>query len=127
MRWSPTVFLILAGCVSNPGPSPIRDAAMSFKSIGAACTADTPTTSECGYVPRFTCQTALPGGYCTASCNHDSDCPHGSICSGGLCKADCTAQSDCRDGYACLTMSASVSHPYCDLSQADAGVADRGA
>lgn len=49
-----------------------------------------------------------PGGYCTASCDTDSQCGNQGECSvgagqdRGLCLGMCNSQADCRDGYACV-------------------------
>ena len=71
--------------------------------VGDACTA----TADCD--PGLTCETSVPGGYCTQACTtagEVSDCPDGAICDaiGGqamACVKICMIQSDCRDDQQC--------------------------
>src|SRR5262249_39082127 len=132
----------LISCATNPKPTEAVDAGTPvFKSIGAACQADQPPRSECGFAPQFFCDTRLPQGYCKSACNSDGDCTPGSVCAGaeadagsvGECKKACsqaTATTDCRigEGYQCRAASAGASHDYCDLiaPSFDAGAEDGG-
>jgi len=43
-----------------------------------------------------------PGGYCSAGCMVDSDCPGpNTVCAGRVCAAACTDAQDCRSDYTC--------------------------
>lgn len=47
-------------------------------------------------------QAQVPGGYCTAQCRNDADCPGSSYCDQGACIASCQRNSDCgRDDFVC--------------------------
>lgn len=117
-----TLFTVaLAGCSS--------DAVTQKLPIGAKCIA----SAECGTVPIFHCDSALPEGYCTKGCLSDGDCPEGAVCLVGdgynLCKKTCTPSLGCaRSGYTCRPKSASTetfpfaSDNYCDAPAGDGGV-----
>ena len=93
MRCAVLVALLcgaLIGCADEPN-------------VGATCTA----TAGCD--EGLTCETSVPGGYCTQACSTPgevSDCPDGAICDaiGGqamACVKICMIQSDCRDDQQC--------------------------
>lgn len=84
-------------------------AACGGTSIGNACTTD----ADCDNTQ--TCDTSLPGGYCTKGClqeGNDKECPGGSLCiaNGGRfqCSDSCSVANDCRDGYECSATSDST-------------------
>lgn len=73
--------------------------------VGDSCT----TSKDCGGKLCIV-RSELPGGYCSTTCDEDSDCPHGSVCISGVlqgqsdtraCLRSCTRDSDCRSGYRC--------------------------
>jgi hypothetical protein len=94
--WCLALMLGLVGC-SSPSNT-------QFVPVGSRCGQD----SDCGTAP-FSCNLALPAGYCTRMCNVDSpDCPTDSKCVattfGNQCRRACTDPSSCRvtpDGYSC--------------------------
>jgi hypothetical protein len=121
-RSVPTLWLWLwsaalaCGCAANHVQSPpVADAGASplpDKTAGKGCKHD----SDC---PNGTCMLELqvaamseprpaPGGYCTASCDSDTQCGEHGACSvpahsdRGLCLGNCREQADCRKGYACV-------------------------
>ena len=69
--------------------------------IGDACLGN-PDCNITGF--SAFCQTALPGGYCTAFCT-DGLCPNGSTCALDFdftCAKNCTSNTDCREpDYVC--------------------------
>lgn len=62
--------------------------------IGAGCTLD----SECN---EGLCLTNFRGGYCSADCGSDNDCPNNSHCEDFGCLQDCSDNDQCRTGYLC--------------------------
>ena len=86
--------------------------------IGSSCA----TSGQCG-TGRYYCIVAPPGGYCSADCGKDADCPAGSVCVGagmvlsGACKLACAGAADCRaaEGYVCTPPGSDASGSYCDL------------
>ena len=98
-----------------PEASPDADAAPTV-GLGSACDgvgdnpADCSGTLTCyqGDAQRGDDPTRWPGGYCTRSCQQDSQCTSvGGVCSGGggfgqgQCLLACKVPTDCRQGYAC--------------------------
>ncbi len=93
------------------------------REIGDSCT----TGTDCSQTGGRTCDTTMPGGYCTvANCEPDS-CPEEAACMGfvsapstadscsGLndsrelrqfCMRRCSSQDDCRGGYICADLNA---------------------
>jgi hypothetical protein len=77
------------------------DAHIDRMGIGDECTG----TTDCPGI----CITELPGGYCTATCETDEDCPESTACiglgggfSGCLVTCDPSAtERECRMGYGC--------------------------
>jgi hypothetical protein len=90
--------------------------------IGDSCT----TSGDCSVSEQRTCDTTLPGGYCTRfGCSAD-DCPDEAACIGyrsvissapgcaslqerprlqrSACMFRCERDSDCRSGYVCYDM-----------------------
>lgn len=70
------------------------------------------TADDCGGAPTWDCLTeadGFPGGYCTVSCEINSDCTISSNCDvadmmgdpGLTCSATCTTDEFCRPGYTC--------------------------
>lgn len=66
----------------------------SARAVGAPCTDS--RTCDGGR-----CIADLPGGYCSAACQSDRDCPIGSACEDRLCFDRCRDATSCRAGYAC--------------------------
>jgi hypothetical protein len=102
---APRLVLDLAD-VAVPGP------------VGAPCTSD----AECGGYANAVCFTeealAIPGGYCSAFCATDSECPSNTACVQGACALPCI-DGGCSPGYFCLdTGSAQACLPTC-TSDAD--------
>jgi hypothetical protein len=90
--------------------------------IGDACN----TSGDCSVSEQRTCDTTMPGGYCTRFACSSDDCPDESACIGfrsvlssapgcgslqerprlqrSSCMLRCRRDSDCRGGYACVDM-----------------------
>jgi len=98
------------GLCSGACETPTQDACRSM--TGDACS----SAEHCSCIPStdracFTAfaLTALPGGYCTATCDADEDCGLGGICvtipivGGKLCARRCDVDDDCRveEDYTC--------------------------
>ena len=70
---------------------------------GAPCASDDACIAGLGVA---SCATEAQGwrqGYCSASCNVDSDCHQGAICEQNSCVRACATSADCRTpDYACL-------------------------
>ena len=79
--------------------------------IGTRCAAD----SDCGTPPYICTLGKYTGGYCSAACNTDGDCPLDSICAALTCRRKCTDDTTCRnaEGYVCRLTGATA--PFCDL------------
>lgn len=71
--------------------------------VGATCTSTT------GCDEDLTCNTTVPGGYCTTACTmvgETSECPDDSVCDsvtggGTTCVKLCGSSSDCRSDQDC--------------------------
>ena len=102
------VWAIFAGCDSAPNSA--------YLPIGSRCS----SAGQCGTRP-FTCNAALPGGYCERDCTTDGDCPMDAVCVTQRCRRRCQVPNDCRvhEGYACRTLGATS--PVCVAAPADAG------
>jgi hypothetical protein len=94
------VLALPLGCGSSPN--------MQYVPIGSRCGSD----GDCGTSP-YSCDLALPSGYCTRTCLSDADCPTDSACvalSAGVsrCRRKCIDPLGCRvsDGYTCKNESA---------------------
>jgi hypothetical protein len=91
MRTLTLLVMILASCSDDP------------PNVGGACTA----TDGCD--EALTCDTAVPGGYCTTACTTSgstTQCPDGAVCDavGGAaltCVKVCQTQTDCRADQDC--------------------------
>lgn len=90
------------------------DAGPTNQPIGAACASDEQCASgECLQTLLWIGQDwELPGGYCSRSCNLNSDCEEdvqecfslqrpGSGTVGGACLVTCDSNDECRDEYRC--------------------------
>jgi hypothetical protein len=87
--------------------------------VGAPCSSD----AGCGGYANAICfteeATAIPGGYCSALCDADSQCPSGSACIANACALPCGSNDTCAPGYYCLdTGSTKACLPTC-TSDAD--------
>ena len=63
------------------------------REIGARCT----TSDDCDQRCLGPSQD-YPNGFCSLTCNHDTDCPSGSRCGdvdGGVCLLSCSVDPDC--------------------------------
>lgn len=77
--------------------------------VGATCTA----TDGCD--EGLTCDTGIPGGYCTAACTTSgstSECPEESVCdsvagNAVTCVKICKSDADCRSDLGCNGVSGS--------------------
>jgi hypothetical protein len=61
--------------------------------VGGRCVVDRDCDRRCLTGGDF------PGGYCSASCTRDDDCPRGAVCvdkQGGVCLLSCGHHDDCR-------------------------------
>lgn len=87
----------VAGCGDDP------------PNVGATCTSTT------GCDKDLTCNTTVPGGYCTTTCTargEQAECPDESICDtvaggGTSCVKTCGSASDCRADQECNGVSGS--------------------
>ncbi|MBX3159169.1 MAG: hypothetical protein KF773_24585 [Deltaproteobacteria bacterium] len=88
---APLLILFAAACGGDP------------PNVGGSCTA----TDGCD--DDLTCNTTVPGGYCTTACTtpgSTSECPEDSVCdsvAGNLvsCVKICTTSADCRADLDC--------------------------
>jgi len=108
---------LLAGCggTSEAPADDERDPATSGDAVAEAEPPGAPVGSGCEGPPftQSSCETGLmcgfgPGGYCTAFCTTDDDCPGDATCTstvraGRLCMARCATNADCREdqGWLC--------------------------
>jgi len=84
--------------------------------VGVTCS----VAGDCGTGPYLCIKQDFPNGYCSRSCNSDSDCPSGSVCptSGkgdGDCMQTCAGDADCRltEGYFCDKTHAGSLSSFC--------------
>lgn len=97
MRSLAVLILLLASCGGDP------------PNVGGTCTA----TSGCD--DELSCNTTVPGGYCTAACTTSGsteECPENSVCdsvSGAAitCVKICKTSDDCRSDLDCNGVSGS--------------------
>ncbi len=75
---------------------------------GTPCefTVDCPSGQSCW--TRLDAQSALPGGFCSVTCErvgHSDRCPSDSVCAQTagrlLCANTCSGPGECREGYTC--------------------------
>lgn len=62
------------------------------RELGARCDAEEECDERCLTGARF------PGGFCSATCDDDGDCPDGAACAdlnGGVCLYDCEGAAAC--------------------------------
>lgn len=101
-------------------PDTGTDAGPPPSNVGAACGSD----ADCSGAAD-TClsqgMSGLPGGYCTAYCATDEDCPADSACvpvgmGTSVCLASCDpgGTDQCRSGYGCSATGAPVCLPGCE-------------
>jgi hypothetical protein len=110
----------LPGIVPNPVAPPA--------SVGEACDAKRGCEEEdgckqstaIGVVP-----VTFPGGYCTAACTTNDDCPDGTGCvtSAGQCMDLCAGAVECRtaEGYTCQNLPLQSTGPKYCLPAIDVG------
>ena len=83
----------LAACGGSPSPSASTPAVVAdllmTNGLGSACAAH-------GDCAGGVCDRTVPGGYCTAGCETDADCPDEGICGEGYCLQRCVSQRECR-------------------------------
>ena len=97
MRILPLLVILISACGGDP------------PNVGGTCT----TAGGCD--ENLTCNTTVPGGYCTAACTTSgstSQCPEESVCdaiSGAAitCVKICGTKSDCRADQDCNGVSGS--------------------
>ena len=85
-------FLVGVACEDDGGVS------NGGSLVGGSCHDDHDCEHQCQRGDKF------PDGTCTSSCDHDGDCPDGSICidrNGGICLLTCDHDDDCRRDYNC--------------------------
>jgi serine protease len=89
--------------------------------VGDPCAGD----SDCS---GGSCDTTMPGGYCTAACDDQTPCPAGSDCfdvgTARECLMSCTGtgQANCRSQYACWQGTTSdACFPSCTLIGCESG------
>lgn len=98
LRALSSLFLIAAVACGDDPPN-----------VGAMC------TSASGCDAELTCNTTVPGGYCTKACTTSgakAECPDDSICDsvtggGTTCVKTCSSASDCRPDQDCNGVSGS--------------------
>lgn len=91
--------LLLVACgggqPDRPPVSPILALGIPEAGVGDGCV----TNDDCD---SGTCDRTFPGGYCTARCEADSDCPNNGLCRENYCLQRCVSPGDCRDEqYTC--------------------------
>jgi hypothetical protein len=93
--------------------APVQQDAAAASGIGDPCTASGMGQGTCAdgqlCLSEELTQGQLPGGYCSAQCSGNGDCPSDATCvtAGGgyqLCLKTCAVESDCRgaEGYRCV-------------------------
>jgi hypothetical protein len=91
------------------GPAPVPG------HVGEPCTADV----ECGGYDNAVCfyegLYGIPGGYCSAWCESQSECPSDAACVQGACAVPCDADGACAVGFYCANYGGGVQAclPYC--------------
>jgi len=91
------ILAIVAGCSASSDVS---------RELGARCDQQDECDDRCLSGPPY------PGGFCSATCDSDSDCPDEGACvdlDGGVCLFDCVDAADCAflgSGWQCLPESA---------------------
>lgn len=91
--------LLVAACgggqPDRPPVSPILALGIPDSGVGDSCV----TNDDCA---SGNCDRTFPGGYCTARCEADADCPNNGLCRENYCLQRCVSAGDCRDEqYAC--------------------------
>lgn len=98
----------------------MRSSLLLFALLVAACSSDPPNvgatcTASDGCDEELTCDTTVPGGYCTTACSTSgstSECPEASVCdtvAGAAleCVKICKSSDDCRSDQDCNGVSSS--------------------
>ncbi len=87
----PFKALVVAALVAaGPGCGVSSDVS---RELGARCD----TMDECD--ERCLAGSRFPGGFCSATCDDDGDCPDGAVCAdlnGGVCLFDCDGAAACE-------------------------------
>lgn len=140
--WGLLVCVVLIGaCAKHRKATEVEDG-LADGVAGRACKrdADCPggRCSAVLHIVSLDDGVAAPGGYCTASCESDSDCGAEGICSvpagelEGECLVRCTAADACREGYLCTGLVqlgaarvAGTCRPKPETEQLDDGAAGR--
>ncbi len=95
------------------------DASLGQQPVGGVCAFD--KDCEDGY-----CNTAYPGGYCSAKCSKDADCPEASKCfadpkgGGKMCWKACQGGWECRLDQFCPA-GANICTPKCQEGDCNPG------
>jgi hypothetical protein len=105
-----------AGCGSGqadrPSVSPILALGIPEAGVGDSCTTNDDCTSGM-------CDRTFPGGYCSARCEADADCPNSGLCRENFCLQRCVSRGDCRDAqYTCYAANAEQSIGVCGFDTA---------
>jgi hypothetical protein len=100
----PFKALVVAALVAaGPGCGVSSDVS---RELGARCNSMDECDERCLAGSRF------PGGFCSATCDDDGDCPDGAACadlSGGVCLFDCDGAAACEflgNGWECRSADA---------------------
>jgi hypothetical protein len=131
------VAALLSGCKRKP-KQPGDDVRLPDGVAGTTCERD----ADCRggrcvgvlHIQAVSDAVDAPGGYCTASCDTDSQCGRGAECSvpagepEGECLSACNDTSPCRKGYSCVGASArfgfsGTCQPEPETAQLEDGVA----
>ena len=103
LRVGRIVWFAIAVVAVAGGTSGCGDGRTVSQTLGAPCSAATQCNARCASGGDY------PGGFCTVTCRHDSECPSGfeSLCidkAGGICLYGCTSGADCDflgQGWTC--------------------------
>jgi hypothetical protein len=93
--------IFLLGLLGAAGCSPGSDVS---RTLGARCDSAAECEDRCLPSPGF------PGGFCSTSCERNTDCPSGASCTiaeSGACLFDCADDADCAflgEGWRCFEL-----------------------